>query len=360
MNLIDRYILKQFVNTLLFSIVALCVIFVIVNLLENLEKFLDQNASFLVIIKYYIYFLPDILQIMMPVATLLATLFTIGNLSTKNEITAMKSGGLSLYRLMVPIILFNILLSLGQLYFNGWIVPNANEAKRKIEMKYLNKNDGGTPIYNLYFRDTPTVNILMQYYEAELKKGNRVSIEEFSSEFQPRLVRRIEANTINWDSVRHKWILKDALERTFSGNRVLVKRYDSLDMKLSLTHDDIKQLKREPKEMNFDELRNYIKLLEQGGKDVRMQLIDYYGKWAFPFANIIVVLFGVPFASVRRKGGIAIQIGAAMIVSFAYMIFTKVSQTISFAYGFDPILAGWIANIIFLAAGIITIFRTKT
>ena len=127
-----------------------------------------------------------------------------------------------------------------------------------------------------------------------------------------------------------------------------------------MTHDDIKQLKREPKEMTFDELRNYINLLEQGGKDVRMQLIDYYGKWAFPFANIIVVLFGVPFASVRRKGGIAIQIGAAMVVSFAYMIFTKVSQTMSFAYGFDPVLSGWIANIIFLIAGIITIFRTKT
>jgi lipopolysaccharide export system permease protein len=333
---------------------------VIVNLLENLEKFLDQDASFLVIIKYYIYFLPDILQIMMPVATLLATLFTIGNLSTRNEITAMKSGGLSLYRLMVPIIIFNIMLSIGQLYFNGWIVPKANEGKRKIEMKYFNKNDGGTPIYNLYFRDKPTVNILMQYYEADLKRGNKVSIEEFSSEYQPRLVKRIEANTINWDSIKHNWILNDAIERTFAGNRVLLKKYVKLEMKLSLTHEDITQLKREPKEMNFDELKNYIKLLEQGGKDVRMQLIDYYGKWAFPFANIIVVLFGVPFASVRRKGGIAIQIGAAMIVSFAYMIFTKVSQTISFAYGFDPILSGWIANIIFLTAGIITIFRTKT
>ena len=231
MNLIDRYIIKQFVNTLVFSIIALSVIFVIVNLLENLEKFLDQDASFFVIIEYYIYFLPDIMQIMMPVATLLATLFTIGNLSTKNEITAMKSGGLSLYRLMIPIILFNILLSLGQLYFNGWIVPKANEGKRKIEMKYLNKNDGGTPIYNLYFRDKPTVNILMQYYEAELKRGNRVSIEEFSSEYKPRLVRRIEANTINWDSVKHNWILNDAVERKFSENRVYVKRYSKLDMK---------------------------------------------------------------------------------------------------------------------------------
>ena len=112
--------------------------------------------------------------------------------------------------------------------------------------------------------------------------------------------------------------------------------------------------------MTFDELHEYIVLLERGGKDVRKQLIDYHGQYAFPFANFIVILFGVPFASVRKKGGIAIQIGAAMVISFVYLLFTEVSQTIGYASDMNVVLSGWMANILFFIGGIITIVKTRT
>jgi len=89
-------------------------------------------------------------------------------------------------------------------------------------------------------------------------------------------------------------------------------------------------------------------------------MIEYYGGYAFPLANFIVVLFGAPFASVRRKGGLAIQIGAALILSFAYLVFSKISQTMGYAADINPILAGWGANIIFFIIGLITILKTKT
>jgi lipopolysaccharide export system permease protein len=129
---------------------------------------------------------------------------------------------------------------------------------------------------------------------------------------------------------------------------------------LRMTHNDIIQLKRSPDEMNFDEKRAYIDILGKGGKDIRRQLIEYYGDYAFPFANFIVVLFGVPFASIKKKGGIAIQIGAAMIVSFLYLIFTKVGQTVGYNSNMDPVLSAWLANLLFLLAGIVNLLRTKT
>jgi lipopolysaccharide export system permease protein len=137
LNLIDKYIAKQFFLIFIFGIIALCTIFVVVNLLENLDKFLDKDASFMVIVKYYIYYLPEIIKLLTPVSTLIATLFTIGRLSTLNEITAMKSGGMSLYRLMVPLIIGGMAISFAQVYFNGWIVPAMNEKKRAIEQKYF-------------------------------------------------------------------------------------------------------------------------------------------------------------------------------------------------------------------------------
>ncbi|MDX9790234.1 MAG: LptF/LptG family permease [Candidatus Kapaibacterium sp.] len=360
MNLIDKYIVKQFILTLLFGIIALSIIFVVVNLLENLDNFLDQKATTIIIIKYYIYYLPEIIKLLTPVSSLIATLFTVGRLSTLNEITAMKSGGMSLYRLMVPLLLVSSVLSIMQLYFNGWIVPAANEQKRQIEQKYLSKSNAGNSIYNLYLRDTPVRNIIMQYYDAEMMQGSRVSIEEFSNETSPRMISRIEAGTVTWLPDSNKWIGVGIILREYSEKAVKISKIDTLDISMRLRHKDIEQLRRDPGEMNFNDLKNYIEILKVGGKDVRMQLINYYGAWAFPFANLIVVMFGVPFASVRRKGGIAIQIAAAMVIAFTYMIFTEVSKTMAYAYSLDPIFSGWLANIFFLIAGLFTIYKTKT
>ncbi len=359
-NLIDRYILKQFVFTLLFSLMSLIVIFVIVHLLENLDDFLDNNASIIVISEYYIYLIPGILKLITPVAMLLGTLFSIGKLSNQNEITAMKSGGSSLYKLMLPIIIFSVFISFGQLYFNGWVVPEANKQKIEIEQKFLNKSKRGSTIYNLYFRDTPLRILTMQYYNSTTKTGSRAAVELYGNEIRPRLKSRIEGETIKWDSASSKWILIKGIQRIYHGKSVSSMCFDSLATDIELSHDQIIQLKKQPEEMNFDELGEYISLMGRGGKDVRRQMADYYGQYAFPFANIIVVLFGVPFASVRKKGGIALQIGSAMIISFFYLIFTKVGQTIGYSYDFDPVISGWFANIVFLFIGLIVIFRTRT
>ncbi len=360
MDLLDRYILKQFALTLIFAVLALCMIFIIVNLLESLDNFLDSKVPTLIIAQYYLYYLPAIMQILLPIATLVSTLFTIGGLSTLNEITAMKSGGRSLYRLMLPLLMFTLMISFVHLWFNGWIVPVANQYKHEIEAKYLNKSQSGGTIYNLFFRDAPTRNLVIQYYDSKNKSAGIVSVEEYTSEDKPRLKKRYEAEQMIWSDSSKKWIMNNVIIRDYFNPLVQTQKLAEYPIKLNLSNTQIEQLKKNDQEMNLDERRNYIDLLKQGGKDVRVQSITYYGDYAFPFANLIVILFGVPFASVRRKGGIAIQIGAAMIISFAYMLFTKVSQVLGNSMNFHPILAGWVANIIFFFVGLITIFRTKT
>ena len=360
MSLLDRYILKQLSLTLLFSLMALTMIFLIVNYLETLDNFLDKKVTYDIVILYYIYYMPEILKLLTPIALLVSTLFTIGRLSTQNEITAIKTGGISLYRIMMPLAAFSILISFGQLYFNGWIVPKSLHSKFQIEEKYLYKRISGGPIFNLYFRDNPTTNVIIQYYDAESKSGNQTTIEKYSSEKTPRLLERTEARRIVWDSTNSSWNLFGGLIRDFSGGAINMRPFDSLKADISISNDRLAQLRRSPEEMNFSELKDYIDLLKQGGKDVRKQMIEYYGNFAFPFANFIVILFGVPFASVRRKGGLAIQMGAALVISFLYLVFTKISQTIGFAADINPVLAGWGANILFFFLGLVTIWKTRT
>jgi len=358
MKILDFYVLRNIFFTFIFSIIALCSIFLIVNLMENLDKFIDLNTPFDIVIEYYAQTLPDVIKLLTPVAMLIAMLFTIGGLSNKNEITAMKTGTMSLYRLMFPLVVFGLLVSFIQLYFNGWVVPKSNERKFSIEQKYLNKEIGGN-LFNLYFRDNPLKNIVMRYYDPISKTGHSISIEEFSSEKQPRLTSRIDAQMMIWDSTRNKWKLVDAIYRTYNSN-IAQFRQDTSYVELLTTHNQIAKIKKVPEEMTFEEFKEYIGFMQRGGRDIRKQMIEYYSNYAFPFANFIVVLFAVPFASVRRKGGIAIQISAALIVSFVYLVSTKFSQTIGLTTDINPIIIGWSANFLFLIIGLIVILKTKT
>ena len=155
MKIIDRYILRQFIQTALFSLLAFMVIFVVVDMMENLDDFLDRSAGVGLIATYYMYFLPEIIKLMIPVAMLLSALFTTGRLSTFNELTTLKSGGMSLYRFMAPLLILALLVSGVSIYFNGWIVPFANKKKFELGRSYFQKNIEYVAKNNIYIQDSP-------------------------------------------------------------------------------------------------------------------------------------------------------------------------------------------------------------
>ena len=125
-KLIDRYIIRQFLTTTLFSLVAVLVVFIVIDAMEKLDDFIDKQAGMGIILHYYVFFVPEIIKLIMPVAMLLASLFVTARLSTQGELTAFKASGISLYRLMVPYVVVAFIVSGMLVYFNGWIVPLAN------------------------------------------------------------------------------------------------------------------------------------------------------------------------------------------------------------------------------------------
>src|SRR5438105_9070062 len=140
MRRIDRYFLKQFLLTAVFALVAFILLFVVIDMMENLDDFLDRHATPDIIARYYFYFIPEIVKLMIPVAILLAALFTTSRFTMYNELTAVKSSGVSLYRFMMPVVAVALLISLLSVYFNGWVVPLANKKKLEMGRVYFQKN----------------------------------------------------------------------------------------------------------------------------------------------------------------------------------------------------------------------------
>lgn len=358
--IVYKYLIRLYLQILFFSLIALLVIFIIVNMIESLDEFLDNNATTEIIFQYYINFTPEVIRLVTPISVLIGILFSLGRLSTLNEITALKSGGFSLYQLTVPYVAINLILSLGLIYFNGWIVPRANEKRFAIERKYLKKEIETRSVYNFFFRDEPTRNVSFQYYEPDELVGQYIFIEDFTSVNKPRITKRIEAKNFRWDKPSRSWVLYSVLVRNFSDDKPRLEKYDSLKLKLRIQHDQLMKLQRKTEEMTYDELRDYLTLLSQGGKDVRRQMIKYYAGYAFPFSCLILVFFAVPFASIKRRGGIALQIAAAMIFSFLYLFFTEIGQILVYTTTLHPAFGGWIANIVFFVFGLIILLKTRT
>lgn len=358
MRKIDRYILRQFIQTVLFALLAFIVIFLTVDMMENLDDFLDRNASTNIIMLYYFYFLPEIIQLMVPVAMLLSALFTTARLSTFNELAAMKSAGLSLYRMMAPLLIFALLVSAASIYFNGWVVPFANKKKFEIARVYFQKNIEFVSKSNIFIQDSPTRILSISSYDDMRNVARGVSIQDFDPSDPTVMTGRYDAALMTWNESSGSWSLSNGMDRRFVGSKELVKTFDGLYIgRLHFTPEEIRKKQLRPEEMDYNDLHEFIEAQERAGQDVARWLVDFYGKIAFPFASFIVVLFGVPFSSIKRRSGLGVEVGIAIAICFAYMIFLKVSQAFGYNGDLNPLLTAWLANILFLAGGISTLIR---
>lgn len=358
MRIIDRYVLRQFILTALFALMAFMIIFVVVDMMENLDDFLDRNAGIEIIATYYFYFLPEIIKLMIPVAMLLSALFTTGRLSTFNELTTLKSGGMSLYRFMAPLLIFALLVSGVSIYFNGWIVPFANKKKFELGRSYFQKNIEFVARNNIYIQDTPTRILSIGVFEDGRSVAHQVSIQDFDPNDPTVLLARYDASEMRWDEGQKSWTLVNGTARRFEQGRETMQTFASHPVGgLNFSADDIRKKREKPDEMDYSDLRNFIENQRRAGQDVARWLVDFYGKTAFPFASLVVVLFGIPFSSVKRRSGLGVEFGIALAVCFIYMIFLKVSQAFGYNGDLDPLLTAWLANIIFLAAGIYNLIR---
>ncbi|PLX24313.1 MAG: LPS export ABC transporter permease LptG [Ignavibacteria bacterium] len=367
MRRLDRYVIRQFLKSFLFAILAFSLIFIIVDMIENLDDFIDQNVGPHLIGLYYVYFLPRIFSLMVPVAMLLSALFVVGRLSNNNEMTIIKCAGVSLYRFMLPLLGIGLVVSLLMLGFDGWLVPRINAARINLEREHLKKHRAIGTRYNLFFQETDSRILTMEYFDEETGSGRRVKLQRFDKADPTVMLERLDAERMVWNEQNNNWMMYDGLRRRFiSDSTVAVQQreqvgtFDSLAMDaMVVTPEVIIRMQQKPEEMELGDFRDYIERQRLAGSDIARLLVDYHGKIAFPFASLIVVFFGVPFASVKRRSGLAVQFGISILLLFIYLVSQKLSQIFGYNGNIHPLIAAWMPNLLFLLAGSIIMSRVQ-
>lgn len=382
MRLLDLYISRKFLFSLIFALGAFVSIFVTVDLVEGLSDYIDKQVPALVVASYYFYYMPFITVLTMPVAMLLASMFSVGQLSKHNELTAMKAAGQSLYRILLPLFVIAFLLSGLMVIFAEKVVPVANQRKAELKNQYVErypKNLAGR-LSNLYFQESigpePVVDknsntnlfhskvrrVFIGYYNAGTKTANKTSIQNYNGVF---IIERIDAAAMQWKELKGNgqkgfWQLENGYRRRFSAAHESAAHFDSLAMpELSFTPQMLTEVQKAPEEMSYAELQQFIKEIVRNGGDPDRWLVDLYLKIAFPFANFIIVLFGAPLATSKIRSGGAVGVALSLVVCFLYFGTIKTTQSLGQNGTLPPLIAAWLGNLIFLIAGLVVLVRAR-
>ncbi len=365
-RILDRYVLGQFLRMLGLTLVALIVVFVLIHLMDHIDVFLDHNAKWSDVGRFYLYQTPYNLGITLPMAMLVATILSIGELGKHGELTAMKASGVSLFRTVGPILVFAGLASVVSLFLGETVVPGLNEKGNDV---YEEDILGGTKEFENYRgnfvyqdRDGYTYLIRSLFVEDTLGSAEQVEIQR---RLPDDTFIRINAPNMVWETASGGWVLRDGEVRVFpAGGDEQMYRFTLL--RAGALDDGPEELlaeEKDPEEMGYADLSAYIADRERLGVETRAQEVDLQMKLAYPFANLIVVLFGVAIvgsAAHAGRGSGTVGFGVALFLTIVFWGFLRVGQGIGYGGGLSPAVAAWLANAVFGVGAVVLLTRAKT
>ena len=362
LQILDIYVISGWILYFAILCVAFTGVYVIFDFFQVLGDIVRNQVSARVVVDYYRYLLPQVVYLMLPLSILVATLVNFGLLTKTNQVTAIKSAGVSLYRLSVPVLAVTALLSAGMFLFADRVLPETNQRQNGLRNQIK-----GKPAQTFYRPDHQwifgTSSRIYNYTFFDPDQNVFANLSVF--EFDPatfRMTRRLHAARAVWEPSIHGWILENGWSRDLNGDRVTNYKAFSVATFKELTEEPnyFKKEVKPSEQMSALELRHYIADLSQSGFDVVRLSVQFYRKFSYPLIAFVVTLIGIPFSfTMGSKGaltGIALSIGIAIV----YWSTSSLFEAMGNLNQLPPAMAAWSPDILFSLAGTYLLLRIKT
>lgn len=351
---IDWYIIKKFLSTFLYMIIGFVFIVLIIDLGENVDKFLESDATiWQIAIEYYVPFSIQFANMLSPFIVFLTIIWITSSMAQKTELIAILSGGVSFNRMIRPFIITSVLLTIITVISSHFIVPLTNRIHYKFEEKHTRgRHDFGKHI----FRELQTDTI---YYFSGISDNDKVGYD-FTREIwkDGELTEKIFAlrATQNEDKT---WKLKTGKIRTFLPNNTeTIEEFKDKDFPLKMEFGDFGMPSEFVMNMNYFQLNDYIESeRKKGSEKIAFLEVEKYNRTANAFSIIILTFIGVTMASRKMRGGIGIHLFLALIIGLCYVFFSRIAAVSAMKIGIPAFLAVWVPNVIFIFLGIVIYFK---
>lgn len=352
-KLIDRYIIKKFLGTFFFSLVLILTIAVVFDFAEKIDNFMERQApAKAIIFDYYMNFIPYFATLFSPLFVFIAVIFFTSKMAINTEIIAILNSGMSFRRMMWPYFLSAVIIAAFSFSLTNYVIPKSNLKRMNFEDVYYRPSNRRIPVENIHRMESRNVFIYMGTYNPLGMRGQNFTIDKFDD--HGKLVSKLSAFSVVYDTTIHKWTALNYYIREVKDNKEVITKGDKIDTTLTIRPVD---LSRDPGfvgTMTNRDLNDYIGLLKiQGSDELKLFLIEKHRRFASPFAVFILTLMGVSLSSKKMRGGIGMNIGIGLALSFSYILFLQFSSQFSLKGDLGPMLAMWIPNIIFAVIALV-------
>ena len=366
--LLDDYVMREYATNFAIVLGSFSVLFLIFTFFELIGPIFRNRTPLVTVGEYLITLIPYILYNVTPLCALVAVLVTFGALNRTSELTAMKSSGISLYRIITPVLVVTIFISAGLFAFDELYLPAANRRQEALLSVIKNKpaqtflrpgrewisgqtDKTGEPARIFYY----------QYFNAEKDTFANITVFEFDPATFA-LTRRIFAASARWDPRLNDWVFDSGWQRTFAGDTVATYRPFTVD-----TFPEIKEqpgyFKKEDlpsQEMSYNELARYIADLKQSGFDTQRLNVQLNKKIAYPLITLVMAILAIPFALSMGKRGSLTGIATAIGLAIAYWVIGNIFESLGNVNHLPAVLAAWTPDLLFGITGAYLLLRTPT
>jgi LPS export ABC transporter permease LptG/LPS export ABC transporter permease LptF len=366
-RILDEYVVREFLGIFLLVLSGFVMLMLVFTFFEDIKDILQRNIPLSTVGEYLINLTPDMLYQITPLAVLIAVLVTFGVLNRNSEIIAMKACGISLYRLVIPIVSIAGLLAVGLFLFDQFYLPQANRRQEALHniIKGRPPQTVLHPEQNWIFGQPrpgePGRIFYYQFFDHKINEFANLSIFEFDP-YTFALSRRIFATRATWDPATGAWNFQNGWQREISGANVTEYR-PFLKTSFAEIHEDpgyFTKVKWQAQEMNFGQLNHYINDLRQSGFDTMRLRVELWHKLAYPLMAVIIAVLAIPFAlSMGRRSSLT-GIAVAIAVTLAYIVFSDLFEGLGDVNYLPAAMAAWSSDLIFGLVGSYLLLKTPT
>ncbi len=345
MNIIDRYIIKKYLTTFLFTMAIFTVVMVIFDISERLDDFLKYKAPLSkIIFEYYAGFIPFYLNFLSPLINFIAVIFFTSKMADQTEIVPILSGGMSFNRMLRPFMFSAGIIFAITFLFNIYIIPRTNKLKIGFENVYVKPLKDNTKV-STHMQIDKNSYVYIDNFDNTRKVGYNFVLEIFDGDV---LKEKLMADRISWDSTSTKWKIENYTNRIISGLEEKMDTGVSKDTTLDMKPSDFELYDNIFTAMNTDELNDRIHKEEIRGTGMMNDLkLEKYKRFVYPFSAFVLTLMGVSLSSKKVRGGIGLSLGIGIALSFTYILFIQFSTMFSLKGGLPPLIAVLIPNVCF-------------
>ncbi|MCR4658918.1 MAG: LptF/LptG family permease [Bacteroidales bacterium] len=357
-RIVDRYILLKYLKTFLLALLLITVIIITFDVSEHLDNFLSNHVPLqTVVVQYYANFIPSLVNLYSPLFIFISVLFFTSKMAGNTEIIAILGSGISYNRMLRPYLHGSFIVALAVLLIGNFLIPYNNKQLNLFKENYLHTHK--TAYYtNLHFQSAPGVHVYADSYDTGRNSANRFQRDTYNA--AGNLVERESADMIILDTVTGQWFCNGYYHRIVApdGTEKLSTLPYHTAVDLGLTPDDFNESNRRIETMGTVKLIRHIQRERMRGTgNVKIAQVELYQRLLTPLAIIIMTVIGVSISSRKVRGGIGLHLAIGITISFAFVVFMKVSIVFATNGQLPAFLAVLLPQLIF---GVASVFLLRS